>query len=159
MAQASVHSQMRRRRSESNKDVTFKLTCFPLLQDTWLWLLCTLKCCSGAEILTKMALAQTHACYFCRTRGPGFCTLSNAAQAQRVLQRWRCQTHMFSISSGQVALASVHSKMVRRRRESTKYGAVAITCFLFHQDMLLWVLCTIKNCACAESPTKMELSH
>jgi hypothetical protein len=86
MAQVSVHSQMRRRRRESNKDGAFTLTCFLLLLDTWPRLLYTLKCGAGAESLTKMALLNSHVFYFFRTRGPGFCALPNAAQAQRVGQ-------------------------------------------------------------------------
>jgi hypothetical protein len=64
----------------------------------------------------------------------GFCTLSNAAQAQRVYQKWRFRTHMLPTSAEHVAVASVHSQMLRRRRESNKDGAVALTCFLFLQD-------------------------
>jgi hypothetical protein len=111
---ASVHYQMLRRHRESNKDGTFALTCFLLLQFTWPWLQCTLKCCAGAESLIKMALSHSCASYFCRTRGPGFCALPNAAQAQIAQQKWRCCTHMFSVSSGHVALASVHYQMLRR---------------------------------------------
>ena len=86
VALATVHYQMLRRRRESNKDGTFTLTCFLLLQDTWPRLLYTLKCCAGAESLTKMALSHSRASYFCRTRGPGFCALPNAAPTQRVGQ-------------------------------------------------------------------------
>ena len=81
-----MHSQMLRRRRESNKDGAFALTCFLFLQDTWPWLLCATKCCAGAESPTKMALLNLHVFYFCRTRGLGFCALPNAAQAQRVGQ-------------------------------------------------------------------------
>jgi hypothetical protein len=77
----ALHYQKLRRRRESNKDGAFTLTCFLFLQDTWSRLLYTLKCCAGPESLTKIAQSHSHASYFCRTRGRGFCTLSNAAQA------------------------------------------------------------------------------
>jgi hypothetical protein len=154
VALASVHSQMLRRRRESNKDGVFPLTCFLLLQDTWPRLLYTLKCCAGAGSLTKMALSHSHASYFCRTRDPGFCALPNTVQVQRVQQKWRCRTHMCSISAGHVALASVHYQMLRRRRESNKDGAFTLTCFLFLQDTWPWQLCTTKCCAGAESRPK-----
>ncbi len=85
MVEASVHFQMLRRRRESNKDGAFTFTCLLLLQDTWSRLLYTFNCCAGAESLTKMALSHSHT-YFCRSRGPGFCALPNAAQAQRISQ-------------------------------------------------------------------------
>ncbi len=113
----------------------------------------------GADGLTKMALSHSRACYFCRTRGPGFCALSNAAQAQRVQQRWRCRTHMFPISAGHAALSSVHSQLLRRRRDSNKDGVFTLMCFLFLQDTWPWLLCTTKCCAGAESLAKMALSH
>jgi hypothetical protein len=122
----AVHYQMLCTRRESNKDGSFTLTCFLLLQDTWPWLLCTIKCCAGAESLTKMALSHSLASFFCRKRGSGFCTLSKAAQAQRVQQKCRCQTHMCSISAGHVALASVHYQMLRRRRESAKIALASL---------------------------------
>ncbi len=157
VVEASVHSQMLRRRRESNKDGAFTLMCFLLLQDTWSWLLWTIKCCADAEIPTKMAFSRSCASYFCRTRGPGFCTLSYGAQVQIAQQRWRCRTHMFFVSSGHVALASVRYQMLRRRRESNKDGAFTLTCFLFLQDRWPWLLCTTKCCAGAESLTKMAL--
>ncbi len=106
-----------------------------------------------------MALSHSSGFYFYRTRGPGFCALPNAAQTQRVYQRWRFRTHMLSISAGHVALASVYSKMLRRRRESNKDGAVTLTCFLLLQDTWPRLLYTLKCCAGAESLTKMALSH
>jgi hypothetical protein len=132
---------------------------FLLLQDTWPRFLYTLKCGAGAESLTKMVLSYSRASYFCRTHGPGFCTLSNAAQAQRVQQRWRCYTHLIPPSAGHVALASVHYQMLCRRRESNKDGTFALTCFLLLQYTWVWLLCTTKCCAGAESLTKMALSH
>jgi hypothetical protein len=63
VALASVHSQMLRRRRESNKDCAFTFTCFLFVQETWPWLLYTLKCCAGAESLTKMALSHSRVSY------------------------------------------------------------------------------------------------
>jgi hypothetical protein len=126
VALASVHFQILRRRRESNKDGSFTLTCLLFLQDTWPWLLCTTKCCAGAESPTNMALLHSH---------------------------------VFFISAGHVALASVHYQMLRRRRESNKDGAFALTCFLFLQGTWPWLLCTTKCCTGAESLTKIALSH
>jgi hypothetical protein len=112
------------------KDGAVSLMCFIFLQDTWPWLLYPLNCCAGAESLTKMELLHSRVFYFCRTCGPGFCALSNAAQAQRFQQRWRIHTHVFPTSAGHVALASVRTQSLRRRRESNKDGAFALTCFL-----------------------------
>jgi hypothetical protein len=117
------------------------------------------KNCAGAENPTNMELLHSRVFYFCRTCGSGFSALPNAAQAHKVQEKWRRRTHIFSVSSGNVAQASVHSQMLRRRRESNKDGAFTLICFPFLQDTWPWLLCTLKCCAGAESLTKMALSQ
>jgi hypothetical protein len=117
---ASVQCQMLHKRRESNKDGAFTLTCFLLLQDTWSRILYTLKCCAGAESLTKMALSNSPVfCLNIRTRGPGFCTLSIATQRRESNKdgpfTLTCSFFCRTRGPGFCALP-----MLRRRRESAK---------------------------------------